>query len=49
MGTQIFSALRGTIGTEKAIVSEEKWAVHQRIELTARDKATKNKKVLPIG
>ena len=49
MGIPISSALRGTIGTEKVTVFEEKWAVHQRIELTTRDKATKKQKVLPIG
>ena len=45
----ISSALRGSIGIEKVTVFEEKWAVHQRIELTTRDKATKKQKVLPIG
>lgn len=49
MGTPISSALRCMIGTEKAIVFEGKWAVHQKIELTARDKATKKPKVPPIG
>lgn len=49
MSIPISSALRGMIGTEKATVFEGKWAVHQRIELTARDKATKKQKVLPIG